>query len=148
MAVSLGDARAMVAACRARGCALVVNHQRRTQGPYLAMRRLMEVGAIGTVELIRASCPGDLLSDGTHAIDSIRHLAGDAPVRWVFGQDCRDRPDPAEPGGAGYDVSGGWRYGHPIETGAFAVLGFASGLRAELFTGSLHLKGRQYQDFE
>ena len=148
MAVNLGDARAMVAACRARGCALAVNHQRRTQPPYTTMRRLMIAGAIGKVELIRGSCAGDLLSDGTHAIDSIRWLTGDAPVRRVRGQVGRDRPNPAEPRGGGYDGSGGWRYGHPIESGAQAILEFDEGLRAELFTGRFQPRGRGYQDIE
>jgi len=148
MAVGLGDAKAMVAACRERGTALIVNHQRRTQPVYTTMRKLAESGAIGKVELVRGSCAGDILSDGTHTVDSIRHLAGDAGVKWVVGQVVRDRPDPAAPRGMGYDASGGWRYGHPIETGAFALIEFATGLRAELHTGSLQIKGRQYQDVE
>jgi len=148
MAVGLGDARAMVTACRERGVALIVNHQRRTQPVYVTMRKLIESGAVGKPELIRGSCAGDILSDGTHTVDSIRHLAGDVGVKWVAGQVVRDRPDPAAPRGMGYDASGGWRYGHPIETGAFALLEFATGLRAELHTGSLQIKGRQYQDIE
>jgi predicted dehydrogenase len=148
MAVSLGEARAVIAACRARGCALVVNHQRRAYPVFRAMRRLIAEGAIGRPELLRGSCAGDLLSDGTHTVDILRHLADDAEVKWVFGQVQRDSPDPAQPRGMGYDALGGWRYGHPIETGAMAVLAFETGLRAEIFTGRLQPPGRAYQDIE
>ena len=148
MAENLGDARRMVEACRKASCALVVNHQRRCDRVCRTMRRLIEAGAIGKVELIRGSCAGDMLSDGTHTIDSIRSLAGDAAVKWVFGQVCRDPVPPGEPRGAGYDASGGWRYGHPIESGAMAVFEFATGLRAEVFTGRMQPQGRRYQDIE
>jgi predicted dehydrogenase len=81
-------------------------------------------------------------------VDSIRYLAGDAPVTGVTGQIVRDRPDPAAPRSGGFNASGGWRYGHPVETGALAVIEFAGGLRAEMFCGSLQIRGRQYQDLE
>lgn len=148
MSVSLGEARREIGACQARGVALVVNHQRRTTPPYLKMRKLVEEGAVGKVELIRGSCAGDFLSDGTHTVDSLRFLAGDIPVKWVLGQVCRDRPDPHAPRGSGFDASGGWRYGHPIETGAMAVFEFENGVRGEITTGSMWRKGWRYQDIE
>jgi len=128
--------------------ALAINHQRRMSAPFQLMRRLIREGAIGEPYLIRGSCAGDVLSDGTHTIDSILHLAGDANVEWVFGQMHRLEPDPAEEKGSGYDVSGGWRYGHPVETGAMATFELESGLRAELLTGDLRMPNRQYQDLE
>ena len=148
MATCMADGWAMVETCRRHGVALAVNHQRRTLPVFQAMRRLIAEGAIGEVELICASCAGDLLSDGIHLIDTIRHLAGDAEVRWVFGQVYRVPPDPAEPRGTGYHVSGGWRYGHPVETGALGVFEFAGGLRAEVHTGGVQIKGRRYQDYQ
>jgi len=147
MAVNLGEARAVIGAVKLRKCALVVNHQRRTLPAFVTMRRLLDEGAIGKPELLRGACAGDILSDGTHTVDILRHLAGDAEVKSVVGQVVRDKPDPAQPKGMGYDASGGWRYGHPIESGAMAVIQFATGLRAELFTGSLQ-PGRNYQDIE
>jgi UDP-N-acetyl-2-amino-2-deoxyglucuronate dehydrogenase len=148
MATNLADGQAMVAACRRSGTALAVNHQRRTLPVFLAMRRLIEQGVIGQVELIRGSCAGDLLSDGTHLVDTIRHLAGDAAVVWVFGQVYRAPVNPDEPRSDGFNVSGGWRYGHPVETGSLALLEFATGLRAEIHTGTMQIKGRGYQDYE
>ncbi len=148
MATCMGDARAMVAACREHNIPLIVHHQRRMGTDLVAMRRLMEEGAIGEPYLIRTANGGDILSDGTHAVDSIRHLAGDEDVKWVFGQVYRDLPEGSEAQGGGYHASGGFRFGHPIETGGFGVIEFATGLRAEMLTGKLAFPGRAYQDYE
>lgn len=148
MATCMSEGREMLTACRERGTSLIVNHQRRMSVALVEMRRLIEEGAIGDVYLIRGSCSGDMLSDGTHLIDSIRWLAGDEDVGWVLGQVYRDKPDPAEPRSPGYTPSGGWRYGHPVETGAIGVFEFNSGGRAEIFTGQMQLRGRRYQDYE
>ncbi|HEX8835177.1 MAG TPA: Gfo/Idh/MocA family oxidoreductase [Abditibacteriaceae bacterium] len=142
MAVNLGDACAMVEACSAKGVSLLVNHQRRTFPVYREMRRLMESGALGEIELIRASCAGDVLSDGTHLIDTVRHLNGDNEVKWVFGQVTRQLDKADESGNSGF------RYGHPVETGSMAILQFENGVRAEIFTGSMQQKGRWYQEYE
>jgi UDP-N-acetyl-2-amino-2-deoxyglucuronate dehydrogenase len=144
----MAEARAMVDACRRHNVALAINHQRRMSGPYRTMKRLIDTAAIGRVELIRGVHAGDVLSDGTHTVDVIRHLTGDAECRWVLGQVFRDRPNPEEPRGMGFQASGGWRYGHPVETGGVALLEFVNGLRAEVHSGQAQVKGRQYQDFE
>lgn len=148
MAANYADGLKMVEACKRTGTKLVVNHQRRLLPVFKTMRRMMEDGSLGSVELIRAGCAGDMLSDGTHLIDTVRYLAGDAAVKSVFAQIFRDKPDPDAPRGMGYDAMGGWRYGHPVENGAMAVLEFADGLRAEIFTGAMQPKGRRYQDYE
>jgi predicted dehydrogenase len=148
MAESLGQARAMVEACRASGAKLAVNHQRRCMPVFRTMRKLIESGAIGKVELIVCSNAGDILSDGTHFVDTVRHLAGDADVKWVLGQVYRNAPNAAEPRGMGFQASGGWRYGHPIETGAFAVLEFANGIRTEVHSGEMIMVGKWYQHYE
>jgi len=148
MATCMAEARGMVDVCREKGVALAVNHQRRTSVPYVTMRRLIEDGAIGDLYLIRGACAGDILSDGTHTVDSLLHLAGDAEVKWVLGQVFRDPPDPAEPKGSGYHASGGWRFGHPIESGGMTTFEFATGVRAEMLTGAARFPNRPYQDIE
>ena len=148
MATCLADARAMVALCRQNGAALAINHQRRMSAPFCTMRRLIEDGAIGEVALIRGACAGDILSDGTHTVDAIFHLAGDIDVKWVLGQVYREAPDPQAERSKGYPVSGGWRYGHPVETGAMATFEFENGIRGELLTGEVRFPGRGYQDIE
>jgi UDP-N-acetyl-2-amino-2-deoxyglucuronate dehydrogenase len=148
MATCMGDARAMVDACERHGAALIVNHQRRMLPALVRMRELIVEGAIGEVTLLRGTCAGDLLSDGTHLIDSLLHLAGDEDAAWVFGALYREPPKAGEPRGMGYHASGGYRYGHPIETGALGTWEFQSRLRAEILTGELRLPGRRYQDYE
>lgn len=148
MATSLGDGRRMVRACRGNDVALIVNHQRRMGEEMVCMRRLTEEGAIGELRLLRGSCAGDLLTDGTHLVNSLRHLAGDEQAEWVLGQVHRKRPDPSEPKSTNTRKSGGYRYGYPVEDGAVAVVGLKSGLRLELFTGDTRLQDRPYQDYE
>ena len=150
MATCLADGQAMVDTCRERGAALAVNHQRRVSAPILRMRSLIVEGALGEVYLLRGTCAGDLLSDATHLVDTMRFLVGDAAVRWVFGQVHRVPGEPGAPRRPG-DVqlaSAGFRYGHPVETGAMAVWEFETGVRAEILCGDMRVPGRQYGDYE
>ncbi len=148
MAVSLAEGRRMVEACRSHDVRLVISHQRRMGAEMVAMRRMIQEGAIGKPYLLRGICAGDLLTDGTHLVNSLRHLAGDKKVAWVLGQVFRGAPDPSEPKAADPKKSGGWRYGYPVEDGAIATWQFESGLRAEMLTGDARLPGRPYQDYE
>ncbi|MBM3459450.1 MAG: Gfo/Idh/MocA family oxidoreductase, partial [Armatimonadetes bacterium] len=148
MAVNLGEARRMTAACRDHGVPLIVHHQRRMLGSLVRMRELLLEGAVGEVQVLRGSCQGDLLTDGTHVVDSLLHLAGDADPMWVFGNLYRTPTTEGEERGMGFKASGGYRYGHPVESGAFGLWEFGDGVRAEVFCGGLHLPGRQYQDYE
>lgn len=148
MAVTYGDARRMVETCRRHNVALAINHQRRMLPAYRKMRQLMEDGAIGTVEQIICHNAGDVLSDGTHFVDVARHLAGDAEVKWVLGSLYRSPPNPDEPRAMGFQTSGGWRYGHPVETGGVAVLQFANNIRATMYTGEMIWKHKGYQHYE
>jgi predicted dehydrogenase len=142
MAVNLADARAMVAACAEAGTSLVVNHQRRVGADLRVARRLIESGAIGEVLEWRGFCAGDMLSDGTHAVDSLLWLAGDPPIRSVAGQVDR-RPAAASL----RNERPGFRYGHPVETGAWGLLTLEEGNRIEIFCGSY--RGRTaYQEYE
>ncbi len=134
MATNLGDARAMVAVCREKKIPLVINHQRRIGPDLTEARRLIQAGAIGAVSFVRCQCAGDLLSDGTHLVDSLLYLAGDQPVTWVFGQIHR--------------VGNERRFGHVIETGGFAVVEFASGWRGELLTGDIRDPNSAYHDLQ
>jgi predicted dehydrogenase len=149
MATCLADGQAAVCACKSHGAALAVNHQRRMSPPILRMREFIADGAIGDVHLYRGSCAGDLLSDATHLVDTIRSLAGDAPIRWVFGQIHRTPGEdvPRRPGSVQL-ASAGFRYGHPVETGAVGVWEFEDGVRAEVLCGALRLPERSYGDYE
>ena len=148
IAVDLGEARRMTAACEAADVRLIVNHQRRLGSDFQWMRRQITSGKIGDVYLIRGTCAGDLLSDGTHLIDSALYLAGDPGWSWVFAGYHRDDDSGDETSGGGYHASGGWRFGHPIETGMVTVAQFTDDLRVELLTGDLRVPGRPYHDVE
>lgn len=145
IAVSYGEAKAMAEAAAARGAPLCVNHQRRTMPVFHTMRRLIESGAIGEVSLIRAACAGDVVSDGTHLVDTVRHLYGDARAKWLAGFVYRRDDGPSWKGEGHFP---GVRFGHTVERGAFALVEFENRRRAEFHTGRLQIQGAQYQCYE
>ncbi len=149
MATNLADARAMTAACEEAGIPLVINHQRRLRPDLVEARMLIEAGAVGEVRVLRGQCAGDVLSDGTHLVDSLLWLLGDPQIEWVFGQIERDiEADRARLARRGRGGEPGCRYGHPVETGASAVVKVADGPRIELLTGDVREPDRIYQDYE
>jgi len=88
IAVSLGEADAMIAACEAAGTRLIIGHQRRYNPQYVAAYRALKGGAIG--DLMSLETHGhpfsSLMVDGTHTIDLARWYADEAPIGWVLGQ--------------------------------------------------------------
>ena len=131
MAVHPAEAREMVAACSAAGTLLTINHQRRL-GDVAAARRFIAGGGIGEVLELRGYCAGDLLSDGTHVIDSLLALAGDPAVSGVLGA---------------LDVSTvKERYGHPVENGAHLEIRTDHALQMSIATGSFADR-RAYQEY-
>ncbi len=99
----LGLARKMLRTCERRGVRLIVNHERRYDSRYRAVKRLIEKGAIGQPRTVHASIltgprrgaaaagegGGVLLHDGTHMVDMIRFLFGE--IASVEGEFRRDR---------------------------------------------------------
>ena len=148
IAVDLGEARKMVRACREAGIFLIVNHQRRLGSDFQWMRERIESGSIGEVYLIRGNCAGDMLSDGTHLIDSALFLSGDIDWSWAFASYHREDSGGDESSGGGYHATGGWRFGHPIENGMFTVAELVNGVKIELLTGDLRDPKRPYHDIE
>ncbi|MGH2356217.1 MAG: Gfo/Idh/MocA family protein [Chloroflexota bacterium] len=136
MAVDLAGCDRMLAAAERSGTVLIVGHQRRFHNRYLKARELIDSGAIGDVVQITGFEGADLLSNGSHTVDIIRHLLHDSPAEWVIGQiDLRavDRKN----GRLGFQQ---WeethtRYGHHIESGVFAVVQFQGGARATIEGG-------------
>jgi predicted dehydrogenase len=149
MASSLGEARKMLDAADRNGAVLLVNHQRRMRNDVGFMRRLADEGAVGEVQEVRASCAGDVLTDGTHAIDSLRFLTDDRPADWLIAQINHAPIVEGRPLGKGVVNVGGHRYRHgvPIESGAIASWQIADGPRAQLLTGDCRLD-KPYQYYE
>lgn len=145
MAVSMQQANRMVKRSREAGVALMIGHQRRLTPVYQTMRELIADGEIGDVYLVRGTCAGDFLSDGTHTVDSIRYLLDDRHPSWVLAALYRQPLGEILYNGQAFD---GYRYGHQVESGMSAVVEFEGRIRAEIFTGGLWLPGRAYQDIE
>lgn len=145
MAVDMDTAEKMVSLCRERGVQLIVGHQRRCTSIYRGMKRLIEEGAIGDIYLIRATCAGDFLSDGTHAVDTVRFFMNDQQPEWVLASMFR-LPKGTHLWGDHYFT--GERYGHSVDSGAQVTIQFPGRVRAEIYTGELWLPGRGYHDVE
>lgn len=85
MAPTWGEAKAMVAACEARGVQLTIAHQRRFGHPFRLARRLVSEGVIGELVRLEAECP-NLMDWGTHWFNMLFFYNGDVPASWVLGQ--------------------------------------------------------------
>ena len=131
MAVHPCEAREMVAVSEAEGVLLTINHQRRL-GDVGAARLAIERGDIGEILELRGYCAGNLLDDGTHAIDSLLALAGDPAVNNVLGS--MDLSEVKE------------RYGHPSEKGARIEIETRHELQMSVATGSFATR-RAYQEY-
>ena len=148
IAMGLGAARRMGQACGNAGIPLVIGHQRRVSAPYRKMREIIASGELGDVTLMRGSCPGDMLSDGTHTMDSLLFLNGGCAVSWVLAQVYRGRKATAEELAVNPWLYCGTRYGHNVEEGAIATVQFANGVRAEIMTGTMWQPSLGYQNMD
>lgn len=90
LALSLTDADAIVAACRAAGCVLSVNHSRRWDPAHRQAKAMVDSGAIGELVALYGFCQGvkpfpawtadeegPLIHDAVHLFDLFRLFAGD-----------------------------------------------------------------------
>jgi predicted dehydrogenase len=85
MAVSLGEADAMITAtCRAN-VLLAISHMRRFYTGWEEARRRVLAGDIGTPRHLWSGVCDGLLNCGTHAIDGMRYVLGDPAGEWVIG---------------------------------------------------------------
>jgi predicted dehydrogenase len=147
MSVDLGEADRMVTACRNANVVLIVGHQRRLHPRYVRACELIKEGAIGDLVQVTAICGGDLLTDGSHSVDLVRFMNNDVPATWIIGNiDLRDRGD-IDPGSQTFGFQK-WnetrtRYGHPVETGAFAVIHFSNKVRGIIEAGICARPGYQ-----
>jgi predicted dehydrogenase len=105
MAPTLGDADAMIAACRRAGVRLMIGHSRRFTRRYMEIRRAIDRGDVGSVRLLRenerrsgaavggvrywsaehwtgdpAVSVGAALTNGIHEADLLRWFTGSEPV--------------------------------------------------------------------
>jgi len=103
IASNLEQADEMLKVCKKNKTSLIINHERRYDPRYRAVKRLLEKNKIGTIKTVHASIltsgysgnselkegGGPLLHDGTHMIDIIRFLFGD--IKSVQGETSREK---------------------------------------------------------
>lgn len=102
IAQSLADADRMLAAFRAAGVVVAVDHVRTFDPIYGRIRQMIADGAIGAPHVIMAHWREGALFSGTHLFDLQRFLLH-AEAEWVFGQvEAGDVFDPGARGTIGF----------------------------------------------
>ena len=142
-AMDLREADEMVAACRAAGVKLAVNHIKRGSAGNDVALRLIRDGAIGTPYLIRGECKGrrwagsELMEMGTHLFDWLRlvsHGIGAGDPAWLFSHLVHEGRA-AQPGDAVHSLRLPYKErdcGVILGQRAFTALGYPNGLHAEV----------------
>ena len=120
MAPNWADSQKMADACKIRGIQLTFNHQRRFNGPFQGVHKLLKAGEIGDLVRLEGSC-GDLFDWGTHWINMFLFYNNETPAESVFAQIDARRP---------HDI-----FGVKMETQGVAVIKFQNGIFATLYTG-------------
>jgi len=136
IALSLGEADAMIDACKQVGAILVIGHQRRFAPQYVTAYQALKNGAIGELQSMEGhGHPGtSLLVDGTHTVDLLRWYANDDPIDWVLGQiDARTRRS-------------GW--GSLVEDATISIFNFSNGIRTILTLGGAHFTKDENKQFD
>jgi UDP-N-acetyl-2-amino-2-deoxyglucuronate dehydrogenase len=85
MAVSLGEAEAMMTACERNGVKLVIAFQRPHHATWLKARDLIREGAIGKVLQVQLDDGGNILNTNSHNIRLALFLMDEPRVDWVMG---------------------------------------------------------------
>jgi predicted dehydrogenase len=99
MAVSLAECDAMLNSCERAGVKLAINHQRRWDDHFRAMKRLVDGGQIGALQSIQVSFGnGRLCRGGSHMFDLALFFAEDEVKR---GCGWLSNPGEFDPGGTG-----------------------------------------------
>lgn len=85
MAMSLGEADAMMIACERNGTKLAIGHQRRFYSSWTEARRLVQEGEIGRPVRLWSATRAGMMNTGTHCIDFQQYVLNNQPARWVMG---------------------------------------------------------------
>lgn len=115
----VAEARDLASLCADRKVKLAVNHSRRWQSDYAAIKRCVKHGYIGSLRQVCAvPGPGGLGMIGSHFFDFIAYLA-DSPLAWVMG--FLDTPDRRI-----------WQGPQFKDPGGYAMVGLQNGVRGYL----------------
>lgn len=110
MAASLGEAEAMIIACKRNDVKLAVGHQRRFFSCWGEARRLIRDGAIGEPRRLWSTVRQGMLNWGTHCVDFQLFALGDPQVEWVMGSVERK--------------SDHYIFGHRVEDRCSGIIGY------------------------
>jgi len=78
IALNYPEALGMEQACREAGVLLVVNHQKRGDPEWVALKQAVQTGLLGKVTALRGNCYGNLMGQGTHLIDAVMCVLNEA----------------------------------------------------------------------
>ncbi|MCX7012263.1 MAG: Gfo/Idh/MocA family oxidoreductase [Candidatus Sumerlaeota bacterium] len=85
MADTWAGAKRMAAAAKAKGVQLTFNHQRRYGAPFAMAKKMLDDGAIGTLQRLECGA-GNLYDTGTHFVDMFSFFNHETPGKWVLAQ--------------------------------------------------------------
>lgn len=80
------DARKIRRLTIERGIRVIVNHQKKLLPAWRKTLELIESGALGRIDRLRATCGGTTAEQGTHIIDMVLEMMGRQPIDWIAGQ--------------------------------------------------------------
>ena len=126
MAMTWGDAKAIMQACDDNGIVITFCHQRRFGAQFVKAKEIAGFGAIGEVYRFEGSCP-NLFDWGTHWFDMFFFYNDDGPAEWVIGQ---------IDGKGTKDV-----FAAPCEGSGLSWIRYANGREGLLATGGVGLDG-------
>lgn len=118
MAISLGEADAMITACERNGTKLAIGHQRRFYSAWQEARRLVLDGAIGQPQRLWSAITAGMMNTGTHCVDFQLFVQGDPQAEWVMGAVERQTDH--------------YIFGHRVEDRCAGIIGYAGGVEGVL----------------
>ena len=86
MSTRLSEADELVRRAEEQNAYFVVGHQLRYSQGWADAKSLLDNGAIGDIQYIRAHRGSPLLTHHTHQTDLMRYYVDDSPASWVLGQ--------------------------------------------------------------
>ena len=114
MAISLGEADAMIIAAQRNDVKLAIGHQRRFYSSWREARRMIADGAIGQPKRLWSAIRAGMMNTGTHCIDFQLYALGDPKVEWVMGSVERHTDH--------------YVFGHRVEDRCAGIIGYEGGI--------------------
>jgi predicted dehydrogenase len=140
IATTLADADRMIAACKASGTVLSIDHTRRWRPIWHQVRNLINSPEIGPLRRIVATLSGPramLFRNGTHLLDMVTFFAGSAPTAVIAELDDEHKDyGPVYAGDGGRDPA--------TDPGGSAYIHFQNGVRAFVNASKTDLAGWEF----